>query len=276
MENNIIWEWNGICYFEEFMKKKLIEQAVCEGPILKEEEFKYDDYERGCNRTTRMWEWKLMQVTDDEECVKEALRAIPSHPEGKRFEEIGANGKKLSEFFITNFEQSDICRYCQRHKDKRLGNRKCAVLNWLLQRGMVVSPHLFIVYKQPVLLQWMCDNHHFELDEPLDNHKFMSLREHVRTLDWLPQKKMGKKQSKSSKRKTAEAAAHQEKDRNVLPNSTEEQINMRECSDLGDMLLFLSAGYGDLRTFEYVVSKRSEKILVSKGHVLQVLENDVN
>ena len=276
MEHNVIWEWNGICYFEEFMKKKLIEQAVCEGPILKETEFEYDFYDCGRNTRTRMWEWKMMQVTDDEECVKEALRAIPSHPEGKRFDEVGANGKKISEFFITNFEQSDIFRYCQRHKDKRLRNRKCAVLNWLVQREMVASPHLFIVYKQPVLLQWMCDNHHFELDAPLDDNKFMSLREHVRTLDWLPQKEKGKKQSKSAKRKTAEAATHQAKDGNVLPNSTEEQINMRECSDLGDMLLFLSAGYGDLRTFEYVVSKRSEKILASQGQVLQVLENEVN
>jgi ankyrin repeat protein len=248
IESDVIWMWDGSCRIEEFVKKKIKESAIREGP---------SGFEYNHEMRTYAWAWKMLQLTDDTESVKEALRDIDW--------DKSLDGKLDS--FIRSFEKSELCR--RTFRCKKSVEAKLAVLEWLVDirgkdtGGLVASPHLFMAHRHPRLLQWMFDNHHFELDARLDDERYMELREHVRSLEWLPKKHKKKQKSKAANRKNMGSAAP-DKDGNVLLSSSDAEMNMRECSDVGDILLFLSAGYGDLRTFEYVVAKRSEKLLGSE------------
>ena len=246
IQRDVIWEWDGSCRFEEFVKKKVQKHAIIEGP---------SSFKDSVGMRIWAWAWKMLQSTDDTESVKQALREIEHHEHySGRLDSI-----------TRNFEESELCRHS---RSKESVEAKLTVLRWLVDimsketGGLVASPHLFMVHRHPRLLQWMFDNDHFELNARLDDERYMGLREHVRSLEWLP-KKHKKRKSEAANRKNIGSVAPG-KDGNVLLSSSDAEMNMRECSDVGDILLFLSAGYGDLRTFEYVLAKRSEKLLGSE------------
>jgi hypothetical protein len=201
IENAVISEWDGFDGIAHFFLTKVIKYE--NNPLWL------------CT-----WQWKIMQVTDDTELVKNALKRVDN---------------------LAVLRTYELSIYCTWREAPPL-SRKRDMLDWLVQsKGQRISPHLFVAYQQPSLMQWACDLHYFDLDSPMG--EFTSLIEHIRTLDWLPFKHPGRNKSKAPKKP-------------ALKDSKDSEY-FRACSDLGDILLFLSAGYVDILTFEYLLMKRS-------------------
>jgi ankyrin repeat protein len=201
IENDVISEWDGFDGIAHFFLTKVIKYE--NNPLW-----------------LRTWQWKIMQVTDDTELVKNALKRVDN---------------------LAVLRTYELSKYCIWREAPPL-SRKRDMLDWLVQsKGQRISPHLFVAYQQPSLMQWACDLHYFDLDSPMG--EFTSLIEHIRTLDWLPFKHPGRNKSKAPKKPALK--------------DSEDSEYFRACSDLGDILLFLSAGYGDILTFEYLLMKRS-------------------
>ena len=216
IENAVISEWDGFDGIVDFFLKWRGDEEV----------MRYGNHARGepwelpWPLFSSHWQWKIMQVTDDTEFVKKALKRVDN---------------------LAVLEAYEKSKFCKWREDPPLSRRR-DMLNWLVQsKGQCICPHLFVLHQQPSLLRWACDLHYFDLDSPMG--EFTSLLEHIRTLDWLPFKLPGRNKSKAPKKP-------------VLKDSKDSEY-FRVCSDLGDILLFLSAGYGDILAFEYLLMKRS-------------------
>lgn len=174
------------------------------------------------------------------------LAEIPPHMFSTNMQ--GPSAEKL----IKEFEESELFWEGRRTELEA----KRATLAWLVDRGLIVPPHLFLVHDRPVLLQWMCDNGHIDLATPLHTAGLDSLHEHVRDLPWLPiheRRSAGGISTGSPAKRKGKGAGHSDS---------------QESSKLGDVLLVLSAGYGNVLALEYLVSKRNDCAITFGGQSL--------
>ena len=308
IDTSVMQEWDGVGSLAEFFTRKMMIHAI------RDEISGLDNEFRHC---TRALQGKLMQVTDDCDSVKDALRKVPTlyasckemhqrrrdrheeeeesgdaeeegeeedeadhgHKEARRREKTEVRGSLAregsieaiclaeippdmfsskikgpsAEKLIQEFERSELWYEARSRIDLEA---KRATLAWLVDKGLIVPPHLFLVHDRPVLLRWMCDNGHIDLDTPLHTAGLDSLHEHVRDLPWLPiheRRRAGGISTGSPAKRKGNRAGHSDS---------------QESSKLGDVLLVLSAGYGNVLALEYLVSKRNDCAITLGGQSL--------
>ena len=313
IENSVLHEWDGERPLAEFFRCMMMMEAIQDSyrqPY--DEELTHEELVR-CYRSTRAFQAKVMEATNDCDFVRDALREVPSllascrqmhqaacrrrqdgvehggvehgqdsavlhqddsgqqdrrRPANLTLESLclaripphyfdrGEGGSPWyrdpdPETLVNLFDRSSLCLRVVNVEARR------ATLAWLVGKGLIVSPHLFLVRNQPLLLQWMCDNGHIDLDAPLRTTSDDALHEYVRDLPWLPtdyrQSAGGKSTGNRTKRKGKGVGDK------CAPGGGGERWK------LGDVLLVLSAGHGNVRAFEYLVSKRKGKCLVTFG-----------